>query len=72
MQLARHKRGSAPFGPAFVLPAERGAMTAADVMAEPPGPARDRAIDAWTRSVWEAFAGNRQAVVDFLRRHGVE
>lgn len=72
MQLARHKRGSAPLGPAFVLPAERGAMTAADVMAEPPGPERDRAIHAWAASVWEAFAGNREAVVALLRRHGIE
>src|SRR5947208_5045046 len=43
MQMARKKR---PW-PAVFLPADRGAMTAADVMAAPAGPERDRAVDRW-------------------------
>jgi hypothetical protein len=57
--------------PPFTVPAERGAMTAADVMAAAPGPARDHAIAAWCRSVWEAFAVNRLAVADLLLTYGV-
>jgi hypothetical protein len=47
-------------------------MTAADVMAEPAGPERDRAIHEWAASVWEAFSGNRELVASLLREHGVE
>lgn len=57
--------------PTFPLPSVRGSLTAADVMAAPPGPARDRAIDAWCASVWEAFRDNHRAVEQFLERHGI-
>jgi len=57
--------------PAFVLPRHRGSMTAVDVMAVPPGPERDRAIDAWCASVWKAFIDSRQTVVDLLNQHGI-
>ncbi len=67
MQLARKKQQ----WPAFVLPVNRGSMTAFDVMAAPAGPQRDAAIHAWCASVWEAFAQNRQAAVDLLRQHGI-
>ena len=67
MQLARKKQQ----WPAFVLPVNRGSMTAIDVMAAPAGPQRDAAIHAWCASVWEAFAQNRQAAVDLLRQHGM-
>jgi hypothetical protein len=67
MQLARQKR---PW-PVFALPPTRGSMTAVDVMTAPPGPERDRVIDAWCASVWEAFAGHRQAIVDLLHRQGI-
>jgi hypothetical protein len=56
--------------PAFRLPRERGRMTAADVMAAPPGSARDEAIDRWCASVWGAYRDNRDLVVDLLRSHG--
>src|SRR5215208_7067640 len=45
--------------PSFILPVERGAITAVDVIAAAPGPDRDRAVGAWCRSVWAAFAVNR-------------
>jgi len=57
--------------PAFVLPVNRGSMTAIDVMAAPAGAGRDEAIHAWCASVWEAFVENRQVVADLLRRHGI-
>ena len=67
MQLARRKRT----WPTFVLPANRGATTAVDVMAAPAGPERDRAIHEWCVTVWEAFAANRQIVVDLLREYDI-
>ena len=57
--------------PAFPLPEHRGATTAADVLAEPPGDARDRAIEAWCRSVWAAFEVSKPEVEALLRLHGV-
>jgi len=66
MALAREKHA----WPAFVLPADRGALTARTVMAAPAGPERDAAIDAWCASVWTAFAENREKIVDLLDRHG--
>jgi hypothetical protein len=67
MALGRRKRK----WPAFVLPRERGPMTAARVMAAPAGPERDRAIDAWCASVWDAFSENRRAVAELLAQHGI-
>ena len=51
MALARRERS----WPAFALPPQRGALTAIDVMKAPPGPERERAIEAWCASVWAAF-----------------
>ena len=67
MQLARRKRS----WPTFVLPRERGAITARTVMNAPEGLERDKAIDDWCVSVWHAFAGNRQTVVALLSEYGI-
>lgn len=67
MQMARHKRQ----WPTFDLPDQRGAVTAIDVMAIDAGPERDRAIDHWCRSVWEAFSANRPAVEALLREYAI-
>ena len=67
MTMAREKRQ----WPALTLPRDRGAITAADVMAAPEGPARDRAIDAWCESVWQAFRSNRDVVIALLREYGI-
>lgn len=67
MQLARRKHQ----WPSFPLPANRGKITAASVLAVPAGPARDRAIDAWCASVWEAYRESHSAVADLLHRHGI-
>jgi Family of unknown function (DUF5946) len=68
MQLAQRKR---PW-PTWPLPLERGRMTAEDVMRSPPGVERDKAIDAWCASVWQAFSSHRDAVVELLAEYGFE
>jgi hypothetical protein len=67
MQLARQKQA----WPLFALPADRGSITVAHVMAAPAGPERDAMIHQWCSSVWEAFRESRQAVIDLLREHGI-
>ena len=57
--------------PPIHLPGDRGAITAAEVLAAPAGPERDRAIDAWCASVWAAFAENRRTIIDLLREYGI-
>ena len=64
MRLARERRE----WPQFELPEQRGALGAADVLAVPPGPDRDRAIDAWCASVWGAFAHCRAEVMALVER----
>jgi hypothetical protein len=67
MALGRQSRA----WPAFGLPADRGAVTARDVLAASPGPERDRMIDEWCASVWAAFHDQRPAVEALLIRHGI-
>jgi len=67
MTLAQHKR---PW-PVFALPRDRGAMTAAEVLAAPAGSERDKAIDVWCTSVWQAFRESHQLVADLLRERGI-
>ena len=67
MVLGRRKRQ----WPHVDLPQDRGSMTVADVLAASAGPERDRAIDAWCRSVWTAFIGNRQTIIDLLREYQI-
>jgi len=66
MKMARQKRS----WPTFVLPEQRGAMVAIDVMRAPEGEERDRAIDAWAASVWNAFSMNRPTLVRLLAEYG--
>jgi hypothetical protein len=67
MELGRRKRE----WPSVYLPEDRGSMTVVDVLAASAGPERDMAIDDWCRSVWTAFAGNRQTVIAFLREYQI-
>ncbi len=67
MTLARRKR----VWPAFVLPAERGRITAVEVLAAPAGDERDRAIDAWCASVWEAYESAAPAVRSLLLEYDI-
>jgi hypothetical protein len=57
--------------PSLTLPAKRGSITPADVLAAPPGPERDAAIDAWCASVWAAYATSRPIVIELLEQYGV-
>ena len=67
MALARHKRK----WPSFAQPRERGSMTARHVIAAPAGPARDKAIDAWCVSVWNAFQDSHKAVARLVEEHRI-
>ncbi len=62
MRLARRRRTWPRFDP----PAERGEVTPTDVMAAAAGPDRDRAIDAWCRSVWSAWHASHERVARLL------
>ena len=66
MALARKKRT----WPRFALPADRGAITAVEVMAAAEGDARDRAISEWCAAVWQAFGESRPEVVALLVQEG--
>jgi hypothetical protein len=57
--------------PAVRLPETRGEMTAADVLAHQDDAARELAVAAWCRGVWEAYAGARPAILELLRRYEV-
>ena len=67
VRLARRKH----HWPSFVLPEDRGSVTATEVMKTNEGPERDAAIHAWCASVWAAYAGSHAAVADLLRRHAI-
>lgn len=57
--------------PSFPLPSSRGSITAVDVMAAPPGAARDQAINDWCASVWSAYRVSHRAVVQLLEQHRI-
>jgi hypothetical protein len=61
MLLARRSRT----WPSFSPPPDRGTLTLAEVLAAAPGPARDDALRAWARAVWDAW-GAEQAHVRTL------
>jgi uncharacterized protein DUF5946 len=67
MALARRKRT----WPAFPLPRERGPITAIEVLAAAPGADRDRAIVAWSASVWRAYRDSHLAVAELVSQHGI-
>jgi len=67
MKMAQRKRQ----WPTFSLPRERGTITALAVLRAAPGEERDKAIDSWCASVWDAFRGSRKVVVDLLAEYGL-
>jgi len=67
MKLAKSRRA----WPTWFLPEDRGTIGPADVLKAPEGPERERAIDAWSQSVWQAFAMNRGSVMALLSGSGV-
>ncbi|HEX8729008.1 MAG TPA: DUF5946 family protein [Ktedonobacterales bacterium] len=52
--------------PRFPRPAHTGALTVQDVIIAPPGPQRDEALLRWARSVWDAWAHEREAVKQMI------
>ena len=48
--------------PRFPRPTQTGALTVKDVVSAPPGPQRDEALMRWARSVWDAWAHERDSV----------
>ena len=67
-QLARRKRA----WPVMHLPTDRGDMTVADVLAASAGTERDRSIDAWCVSVWNAFYASRPYILRLLQEHQID
>lgn len=67
MALGRSKRT----WPSFPLPRERGSVTAIQVMATRAGQERDRAIDSWCASVWDAFSDSHREVAELLQHRGI-
>jgi hypothetical protein len=67
VRLSRRKQA----WPRFVLPRDRGSMTAVHVVEAAPPTERERAIHAWCASVWHAYAGSRGEVVELLRQGGI-
>ena len=57
--------------PPIRLPHDRGHLTPADVLNAAPGWDRDRAIDEWCVSVWQAYSGSRETVIQVLRAHRI-
>lgn len=57
--------------PRFPLPEHRGDITAIDVEQASAGAERDRMIDLWTSSVWNAFRHERAVVEKLLKDGGV-
>ena len=66
IKMARQRRS----WPTFVLPDNRGSITALDVMRAPDGDERDGAIHDWAGSVWSAFSMNRPTLVALLAEYG--
>jgi hypothetical protein len=67
MQLGRIKRK----WPSILFPEDRGAITVLNVLKTPEGSERDLAIHDWCRSVWLAFAANRDRIIALLRDYRI-
>jgi hypothetical protein len=57
--------------PSFTLSRDRGDVTVIEVMRTPAGPDRDRMIDRWCASVWEAFRESHRSVNELLQQTGI-
>ena len=53
--------------PVFDLPEYRGNIGVSDVLCAKPGPERDRAINEWSASVWEAWSESHIKVADLAQ-----
>ena len=48
--------------PVYTAPDDLGKITVFDVLEEPEGPERDKAIIEWSRSVWDAWRDEHPAI----------
>lgn len=62
MELAKYKDKL----PTIALPKERGDITVFDVLDVAEGEERDKKIEEWMVSVWNAYAGEQDKIKDFL------
>lgn len=60
-----------PAWPTFVLPANRGSLTARDVVAADPGDDRDAAIERWATATWTACRALGDEIEVFLSANGI-
>lgn len=67
MRLAQRKQD----WPRISLPDDKGRLTPLTIMDVSAGPERDKAIDAWCASVWDAFSQSRDRVIQIVRAHGI-
>jgi hypothetical protein len=65
MRLAKKKQQ----WPVFDLPAYRGSIGVSHVLRAKPGPERDRAINEWSASVWEAWSESHAKVADLVQSY---
>ncbi|HEX8316676.1 MAG TPA: DUF5946 family protein, partial [Flavisolibacter sp.] len=63
-QLAKNKT----MIPQLNLPANRGSITIADVLAVPPGKQRDEMIQQWCKSVWQSYQEARETIVLYFNQ----
>ena len=63
MRLAKVRRE----WPRFTLPGPRGEITVDEVLAAPPGAARDAMIDAWCEAAWAPWRSQRDKIVALLQ-----
>jgi len=67
MELAKNKKRL----PRFEIPKERGEITVADVLGQAPCEDRDKAIERWSASVWEAWKDSHARVANWLKAEKV-
>lgn len=65
MMLTKYKKDL----PDIPLPKERGEITVFDVLASPEGEERDKKIEEWMQSVWDAYKDAQPLVKNFIAKH---
>ena len=54
--------------PHIVLPEKRGEITVFDVLDTSEGEERDRKIEEWMKSVWDAYIDSHNVIAEFLKK----
>lgn len=61
MRLSRNKTTF----PKIILPDQKGDISIHDVLNAPPGEKRDAMIKSWCKSIWNAYASNRDNIIHY-------